>query len=120
MSIQKREIKRVVILANQKKMEGQEIIEEIQDYLNERRIPFDLNLTFASFKEISLHKETNLAICLGGDGTVLSCARLLHAHGIPMLAVNFGTFGFITESCKSEWRKAFELYEKNQTPVSRR
>jgi NAD+ kinase len=120
MANQKREIKRVVVLANQRKMEGQEIIEEIKTYLEKRQIPFDLNLTFASFKEITLHRDTNLAICLGGDGTVLSCARLLHAHGIPMLAVNFGTFGFITEICKSEWREAFELYEANQAPVSRR
>ena len=80
MANQKRDIKRVVVLANQRKMEGQEIIEEIKTYLEKRQIPFDLNLTFASFKEITLHRDTNLAICLGGDGTVLSCARLLHAH----------------------------------------
>src|SRR5690554_1930789 len=120
MGERKRIIRRVVILANQRKMEGKEIIEEITTYLKGRGIPFDLNLTFASFKETKIEKETDLAICLGGDGTVLSCARLLHAHGIPMLAVNFGTFGFITEICESEWKEAFELYEAHKAPVSRR
>lgn len=113
-------LKRIVILANKHKAEAKSIVNEIHAYLLERQIPHDIHYIFADEETITLHEETNLAICLGGDGTVLSCARLLHAYGIPMLAVNLGTFGFITEVCKDEWKEAFESYEAGVAPVSRR
>lgn len=42
--------------------------------------------------------ETKFAIVLGGDGTVLAAARLVAPCGIPMLAVNTGHMGFLTEA----------------------
>jgi NAD+ kinase len=38
-----------------------------------------------------------LAICLGGDGTVLRCARLVMGSGVVILGINFGRLGFLTE-----------------------
>lgn len=40
---------------------------------------------------------TDFVVVLGGDGTILSAARLLAPHGTPFLGVHLGRFGFVTE-----------------------
>ncbi len=41
--------------------------------------------------------EADLIISLGGDGTILAAARVAAPLGIPILAVNLGRLGFMTE-----------------------
>ncbi len=48
------------------------------------------------------------AIVLGGDGTFVGAGRKLAGSGIPLLGVNFGHVGFLTEVGAGEWRQALE------------
>ncbi len=40
---------------------------------------------------------TRFIICLGGDGTIIRAARIVCAEAIPILGVNLGRLGFMTE-----------------------
>ncbi len=44
-----------------------------------------------------LASHADLAIVVGGDGTLISCARLMAERGVPLVGVNLGTLGFLTD-----------------------
>jgi NAD+ kinase len=51
---------------------------------------------------------SQIIICLGGDGTFLKVARKAYMIGIPMLGINLGNLGFLTEVDKNEIDSAVE------------
>ncbi|MGZ3583369.1 MAG: NAD(+)/NADH kinase [Ktedonobacterales bacterium] len=58
----------------------------------------------------NLLTKTNLALVLGGDGTILSVARLCAPLRIPILGINFGRVGFLTELEPDEVEEKIPLY----------
>jgi NAD+ kinase len=42
-------------------------------------------------------RDCDLAVVVGGDGTMLGIARQLARHGTPLVGINQGRFGFITD-----------------------
>src|SRR5579859_3081357 len=53
---------------------------------------------------------TSVALVLGGDGTILSVARLVAPLNIPILGINFGRVGFLTELEPAEVEEKLPLY----------
>lgn len=54
--------------------------------------------------------DSQVVLVLGGDGTILSVARLCAPLGIPILGVNFGRVGFLTELEPGEVEEKLPLY----------
>jgi NAD+ kinase len=44
-----------------------------------------------------LPARADLTIVVGGDGTLISCARLMAENGVPLVGVNLGRLGFLTD-----------------------
>ena len=59
-------------------------------------------------KPPNFDRDINFSIVLGGDGTVLSAFRQLAPLGIPLLTVNTGHMGFLTETYINQLPQALE------------
>ena len=114
------QISSVFIIANGLKKESMELSRKIMEYLRAKGIAVSVISTETDEDTLSVPVDTDLVITLGGDGTVLYAARAVSEMGIPILPVNLGTFGYITEVGKDEWKEAFEYFAEHGTNISRR
>lgn len=72
-------------------------------------------------KKPDLVEKTDIIIVLGGDGTYLSIARLMRKRSIPVLGINMGQLGFLTEIKRTEAYDALDsLLKGNPLPVNER
>lgn len=55
-------------------------------------------------------ETTDVLLVLGGDGSILSAARLCAPLGVPILGINFGRVGFLTELEPDEVDEKLPLY----------
>ena len=68
---------------------------EINLFVNDRVQDLPPGTFSASAREIADH--ANLLVVLGGDGTMIATARLVGGRGTPVLGINLGTLGYLTE-----------------------
>lgn len=64
--------------------------------------------------------QVDLIIVLGGDGTLLAAARHVQEHDVPLLAVNLGSLGFLTEVTLDEIYTALETILAGKPEVDSR
>ncbi len=115
-----RSIKNVLIIVNKKKTDAMVVTEDIKEYLIKQNIDFTVYFTGSNDSIPPDPENIDLAFSLGGDGTVLFTARMLLEYSIPIIPVNLGTFGFITEVSKNEWQSVFEEYRSELLGISKR
>ncbi len=64
--------------------------------------------------------ELDLIIVLGGDGTLLHIAELAAQHAIPVLGINLGNLGFLTEFREDETYSALEKILAGNVTIEKR
>ncbi len=70
--------------------------------------------------DAELARSADLVIVLGGDGTLIHAARLLEGRAAPILGVNMGSLGFLTEVPRSELYPAIDHVLSGKAEVSER
>ena len=65
-------------------------------------------------------KPLDLAVVLGGDGTLLSAARVTAAIDVPLLGVNLGSLGFLTEVPLQSLYSMLDAIAQGRAAVERR
>lgn len=121
-----RTIKRVGIIANPKISTVPAVIQELQNWFRERNIEFELEKETASIVDrqgipkSEIPKCCDLIVAMGGDGTLLSVARILKTHLVPILAVNLGSLGFLTEITLEEMFPTLELVIAGKATLQQR
>ncbi|MGN6104726.1 MAG: NAD(+)/NADH kinase [Kofleriaceae bacterium] len=70
--------------------------------------------------EDEMGASVDLAVVLGGDGTMLRAARVLADHGRPVLGINLGQLGFLTGFAASEAKASIEAAIAGRLPRASR
>ena len=67
-----------------------------------------------------LPELSDILLVFGGDGTLLSAARLVGKFSTPILGVNLGTLGFLTETSREDLIPSLERLLAGEYRISRR
>jgi NAD+ kinase len=121
-------MKRASVIAKQGKPELGKVAREVTQWLREHGYTVTVDAAAKEFcTEDALAEREDLAaqrpdfvVVLGGDGTLLSSARNVAEAGIPILGVNLGSLGFLTEIKQGEIAQALADVDAGRYELSLR
>ncbi|MBI2485595.1 MAG: NAD(+)/NADH kinase [Deltaproteobacteria bacterium] len=118
---------RIGIIGKTNKEEVFEIARELCSWLQERNIEVYVEKELGkemghpnSIPPTELPELVDVVIVFGGDGTFLGVARLVCKYDIPILGVNLGGLGFLTEIAIRELYPMMERIISGQYSVEKR
>ena len=113
MKTKKPKLEKVAIVAKSHAKEAPAVVRDLTRWLDEQGIHSCLESslaakigTGASFSLDKMPKDADMFVVLGGDGTLLSVARAMRSRQIPILGVNLGSLGFLTDVTVKEPSRA--------------
>ena len=119
MPSRQRSVQRVLVIANLHKPRSG----ELADLVRTRLESLGSTVTVSKFSGEPGPLDPDqydVAFSLGGDGTVLYASRILAARSTPIIGVNMGDFGFLTEIAEEEWFEAFCEYRDGTLEIADR
>jgi len=109
-----------------------DLVVQVMDYLESKGIGYlleeELYNTLKNRVDMGRYRcrvmrdlgEISHMLVIGGDGTVLRAARLIGGNEIPIISIDMGTVGFLTEFSKEEIFKAIEMVIRGKYEIERR
>ena len=121
-------IKKVGIILKKQDQRIQSIVDDIVPWLSSRGIEVYLDQfsverypdkgCIAPPEEFV--RQVDVVSVFGGDGTLLYAARLIGTSGVPILGINLGSLGFLTEVKLDRMHEAFEVLLSGQYQLEER
>ncbi len=106
-----KKIKSVGFFVNTTKTNAASVVEGVSTWLRERDIVPLLSedqavalgkTSQANISKMDVVEQADVILVLGGDGTLLSAAHMPQIENVPILAINIGTLGFLTDASLDE------------------
>lgn len=107
-------MKKIGIICKPARTEPLEILKDLMPWLLQKGCDVYVDMDSASKLDFEGYSRTEISflvdvmIVLGGDGTMLGVSRLVADKGIPILGINLGSMGFLTEICKNDIHDAID------------
>jgi NAD+ kinase len=125
-------MRHVAIIYKRMRPEAAKLAEDLGQWFVKRNISvlceenIDNSGVSCLYRKIDIPKSVEMVIVVGGDGTFLSVARFIENRSTPVIGINLGGLGFLTEvsaeSCFVEFEKIlagdFEIEERMRLRVS--
>lgn len=111
-------IKTVGIVTKPNLPEAQALAREAQVFLTKakRKVLFST----PKLPKEEMIKKCDMVLVLGGDGTFIGVGRRMVTRSIPILGVNLGQLGFLTEVKREELFQALDMALEGHLPISQR
>ena len=107
-------VRRMGIFGNPLKSELPPAVELISNLCDEHGVSITASADLAgvlgqnvpALSNAELVKAVDVVIAFGGDGTMLRAARVLGQTGVPLLGINLGSLGYLTDVPLGELKQA--------------
>jgi NAD+ kinase len=121
-------IQRIGIILKKQDSRVQNISKDVIPWLQSRGLEVFVDRGAADHSSASPHaappeewiQRVDMVAVFGGDGTMLYAARLIGASRVPILGINLGSLGFLTEVKLDEMHEAFELLQSGNYQLEER
>jgi NAD+ kinase len=133
MTMEKPEIRRVGVLVKPQHPEAAQSICRLLAYFAARGVALvstpradrveierETNCPLEVLDESQLAASVDLIVVLGGDGTMIATARLLDNRDVPVVGINFGSLGYLTEVRVEEMTTALDAILAGDYRIDRR
>ena len=96
-------LRSIVVYYNPRAARAQILAGEVAAWVEQRGIMVKVGPTDGGALHLDWLSESDLMVTLGGDGTILRTARTVAPCGTPILGINLGRVGFLTEAELETW-----------------
>ena len=114
-------ITKIIIVHNRANDLARNMASQIAGWLeNEGRSARIVETSREAAHPASTWADADMILTLGGDGTLLSVARAVQELGVPILGLNLGRVGFLTELSPTDWRESLTAILRGEYDMSER
>lgn len=110
-------VKQFCLIVNEEKDAGLSVANVIKSYLEKSENCVKI---YSHKDDFVLEDDTDMALVLGGDGTVIQVAKKIAGKKVPILGVNLGTLGFLTEVERPRMYQALDAVLSGRYNIEKR